>query len=161
MQWHQRNVQKSVLHMQSCCFANLNVLHFSSHCHHHSDIFNSLLEYSNNSTSLELYWLSPWLIDFCRSARRKQAHLSTWVPQLQDHELMRSRNFVSMTMGYSDFSSLFPTYLPSTHLQSLWQLLHDRNTKLQVIFCIYNKKINVTYTWHLAKLGRWKKHISL
>ena len=25
VQWHQRNVQKSVIHVQSCCFANLNL----------------------------------------------------------------------------------------------------------------------------------------
>ena len=28
VQWRQRNVQKSVMHMQSCCFANLNLLIF-------------------------------------------------------------------------------------------------------------------------------------
>ena len=27
-QWRQRNVQKSVMHVQSCCFANLNLLLF-------------------------------------------------------------------------------------------------------------------------------------
>ena len=25
VQWRQRNVQKSVMHVQSCCFANLNL----------------------------------------------------------------------------------------------------------------------------------------
>ena len=29
MQRQQRNVQKSVMHMQSCCFANLNLLFFA------------------------------------------------------------------------------------------------------------------------------------
>ena len=28
VQWRQRNVQKSVMHVQSCCFANLNLLLF-------------------------------------------------------------------------------------------------------------------------------------
>ena len=28
VQWRQRNVQKSVIHVQSCCFANLNLLLF-------------------------------------------------------------------------------------------------------------------------------------
>ena len=28
VQWRQKNVQKSVLHVQSCCFANLNLLIF-------------------------------------------------------------------------------------------------------------------------------------
>ena len=28
MQWWQRIVQKNILHMQSCCFANLNLLFF-------------------------------------------------------------------------------------------------------------------------------------
>ena len=46
MQWWQRNVKKSVLHMYSCCFANLNVCFFDiiSHGHCRSDIFNSSLE---------------------------------------------------------------------------------------------------------------------
>ena len=29
VQWRLRNVQKSVLHVQSCCFANVNLLRFS------------------------------------------------------------------------------------------------------------------------------------
>ena len=29
VQWRQRNVQKSVMHVQSCCFVNLILLHFS------------------------------------------------------------------------------------------------------------------------------------
>ena len=29
MQRRQRNVQKSVMHVQSCCFANLNLLRYS------------------------------------------------------------------------------------------------------------------------------------
>ena len=33
VQWKQRNVQRSVLHVQSCCFVNLNLLLFwRSHC---------------------------------------------------------------------------------------------------------------------------------
>ena len=28
VQWRQRNVQKSLMHVQSCCFANLNLLFF-------------------------------------------------------------------------------------------------------------------------------------
>ena len=28
VQWRQRNLQKSVMHLQSCCFANLNLLFF-------------------------------------------------------------------------------------------------------------------------------------
>ena len=28
VRWRQRNVQKSVMHVQSCCFANLNLLFF-------------------------------------------------------------------------------------------------------------------------------------
>ena len=41
----QRNVQKSMVHMQSCCFANLNLLLFHSsyfrHCHHSLSSLNS------------------------------------------------------------------------------------------------------------------------
>ena len=29
VKWWQRNVQKSMMHMQSCCFANLNLLLFA------------------------------------------------------------------------------------------------------------------------------------
>ena len=32
VQWRQRNVQKSVMHVQSCCFANPNLLLFWSSC---------------------------------------------------------------------------------------------------------------------------------
>ena len=32
-QWQQRNVQKSVMHVQSCCFTNLNLLLSRSRCH--------------------------------------------------------------------------------------------------------------------------------
>ena len=40
MQGQQRNVQESLMHMQSCCFANLNLLFFGHsrcccHCRHH------------------------------------------------------------------------------------------------------------------------------
>ena len=38
VQWWQRNVQKHVIHGQSCCFANLNLLHLCHSCwrgHHH------------------------------------------------------------------------------------------------------------------------------
>ena len=35
VQWRQRNVQKSVLHMQSCCFANINLFFCRSRCHRH------------------------------------------------------------------------------------------------------------------------------
>ena len=32
VQWRQRNVQKSLMHVQSCCFANLNLLLFCRFC---------------------------------------------------------------------------------------------------------------------------------
>ena len=43
VQWRQRNVQKSVMHIQSCCFAYLNLLLFwRSHCRRRSGILKSL-----------------------------------------------------------------------------------------------------------------------
>ena len=45
VQRRQRNVQKSMMHMQSCCFANLNLFLFCSsycrHCHHSLSSLNS------------------------------------------------------------------------------------------------------------------------
>ena len=42
--WRQRNVQKSVMHVQSCCFANLNLLFFwRSLCRRCRRILRSLL----------------------------------------------------------------------------------------------------------------------
>ena len=44
VQWRQRNVQKSVIHVQSCCFANLNPLLFwSSRCRRRRRILRSPL----------------------------------------------------------------------------------------------------------------------
>ena len=46
VQWRQRNVQKSMMHMQSCCFANLKTLFFScSRCLSHRHCLSSLLFY--------------------------------------------------------------------------------------------------------------------
>ena len=48
VQWRQRNVQKSVMHVQSCCFANLNLLFFwSSRCRRRRRILRSLLRCNN------------------------------------------------------------------------------------------------------------------
>ena len=45
VQWRQRNVQKSVMHVQSCCFANLNLLLFCrSRCRCRRRCLSSLLK---------------------------------------------------------------------------------------------------------------------
>ena len=45
VQWRQRNVQKSVMHVQSCCFANLNLLLFCrSRCRHRRRCLSSLID---------------------------------------------------------------------------------------------------------------------
>ena len=44
-----RNVQKSVMHVQSCCFANINLLLFNcSRCRRRRRCLNSLLLWSRN-----------------------------------------------------------------------------------------------------------------
>ena len=44
LQWRQRNVQKSVMHVHSCCFANPNLLFFlTSRCRRRHRILRSLL----------------------------------------------------------------------------------------------------------------------
>ena len=40
VQWQKRNAEKSVMHMQSCCLANLNLLVFwCSRCRRNIDIY--------------------------------------------------------------------------------------------------------------------------
>ena len=41
VKWRQRNVQKGMMHMQSCCFAYLNPLLFCRHCCHQQSIVPS------------------------------------------------------------------------------------------------------------------------
>ena len=44
LQWRQRNVQKTVMHVQSCCFANPNLLFFwTSRCRRRHRILRSLI----------------------------------------------------------------------------------------------------------------------
>ena len=55
VQWQQRNVKKSLMHVQSCCFANLNPLLFWHSCRQrHHNFLSSLLIEENN------YW--SWLL---------------------------------------------------------------------------------------------------
>ena len=49
-QWRQRNVQMSVMHVQSCCFANLSLLRFCrSRCRHRCRCLSSLPFLPENS----------------------------------------------------------------------------------------------------------------
>ena len=59
VQRRQRNVQKSVMHVQSCCFANLNLLPFRrSHCRRRRRYLSSLPVRKR----VEFYnWCSAWL----------------------------------------------------------------------------------------------------
>ena len=59
VQRRQRNVQKSVMHVQSCCFANLNLLPFRrSHCRRRRRYLSSLPV----RKCVQFYnWCSAWL----------------------------------------------------------------------------------------------------
>ena len=63
VQWRQRNVQKSVLHVQSCCFPCLNLLIFSRCCRRRRCV-NALFDdddddgNENGKTSIGLDWRS-------------------------------------------------------------------------------------------------------
>ena len=49
VQWRQRNVQKSVMHVQNCCFANLNLLLFCrSDCYSRRRWLSSISTDNNN-----------------------------------------------------------------------------------------------------------------
>ena len=49
VQWRLRNVQKSVMHVQNCCFSNLSLLLFCfSHCRLYHHCWSSLLLWSRN-----------------------------------------------------------------------------------------------------------------
>ena len=49
VQWRQRNVQKSVMHVQNCCFANLNLLLFCrSDCYRRRRWLSSISTDNNN-----------------------------------------------------------------------------------------------------------------
>ena len=54
-----KNVQKSVMHVQSCCFANINLLLFCcSRCRRRCCCLNSLLLWSKNFASMVTWHLT-------------------------------------------------------------------------------------------------------
>ena len=60
VQWQLRNVQRSVMHIQSYCFANLNLLLFChSHCGRHHLCLTLLLSSKNFATMLTWHHTSP------------------------------------------------------------------------------------------------------
>ena len=53
IQWRLRNVQKSMMHVQSCCFANINLLLFNgSRCFRRRCCLNSLLLWYRNFATI-------------------------------------------------------------------------------------------------------------
>ena len=61
MQQRQRNAQKSVMHVQGCCFANLNPLLFSGyHCRRHRRYCLSCLCLDDRSTLGTKITCFPW-----------------------------------------------------------------------------------------------------
>ena len=64
VQWQQRNVQKSMMHIQSCCFANLNQFLFFSSCwHRHRCCLSSLV--MKNLLSDTDWWMKEKLSCLC------------------------------------------------------------------------------------------------
>ena len=61
VQWQLRNVQKSVMHAQSCYFANLSLscLFCHSLCRHCRDCLSSLLLWSRNFPTVVITQVSP------------------------------------------------------------------------------------------------------
>ena len=96
-----RNVQKSVIHMQSCCFANINLLLFCrSRCFHCQSCLSSILLWSTNfatmvawchtsplcylkyyiMTCLEPFPLGKWTWEAtCPSRKKNWAVTGVWV----------------------------------------------------------------------------------
>ena len=61
VQWRQRNVQKSLMHVQTCCFANLNLMFFCrSRWPHRRRCFSSLMIDRNPSACS-----CPWIHRLC------------------------------------------------------------------------------------------------
>ena len=60
VQWLQRNVQKSVMHVQSWCFANLNLLFFCRSRWRRRDSCLSSLCFLSNTRSFSLVFWTQW-----------------------------------------------------------------------------------------------------
>ena len=76
VQWRQRNVQKSVMHVQSCCFANLNLLFFwSSRCRRRRRILRSL--FSSRKRHRNALTEKAWK-DVVQGPDNKEFKISLW-----------------------------------------------------------------------------------
>ena len=76
VQWRQRNVQKSVMHVQSCCFANLNLLFFwSSRCRRRRRILRSL--FSSRIRHRNALTEKAWK-DLVQGPDNKEFKISLW-----------------------------------------------------------------------------------
>ena len=82
-QWQQKNVQKSMMHVQSCCFANLNLMPFCCCCCRHHCVISSLISLTRKGLCHQPSKLAHYLAHFSLQRHLFQEQLqSKQLPQL-------------------------------------------------------------------------------
>ena len=121
VQRQQRNVQKSVMHVQSCCFANLSLLLFCrSRCRRRRRCLSSL----------QCWWKGNISVEFLRG-------YST-----EDIKLLCRRKVGFSAQGY------WVSCLPHLNIDGV---LHQRSSPFSFIFTIEGLPIIQFYSNHFAR----------
>ena len=124
VQWGQRNGQKRVMHEQSCCFANLNVLFFCrSRWRRRRRCLSSL--FAQCRVNVTLFYR------FVKRETSKTTQVETWIIEhISLHELWQPKaRFVYTWVSLLFFTNDYRRYWDGRSLSSEWRTVDNEETE--------------------------------
>ena len=130
VQWRQRNVQKSVMHVQSCCFANVNLLLFCRpRCRRRRRCLSSVITSSKWSWQSLRHQLLVWQQSWKKKTVEKKALLTI---KTHSTELQFSKN--KMHIFHTIYWNWWRNFTTFLFNQLQWNLReHTQHTMVSIL----------------------------